>query len=197
MYLTFVTKLKKSSSNFLIVAFIMFNSNSYCRCVYCFKPANRPVICFFSTKSCAAVNIDFRSGNPGCLDYKTNSQTSGSNFLIKEKGGLASISIDGSRIQIASDMLESFLESKIIQTNADIKAGVTMKMVTEKFQEELELFLKTDNKKVSYDRLREISADMGIPINIVGCSELPSALIKINPQNNDEKNAKGSLTDNK
>ncbi len=165
-HLSFLTRLKKVQY-FLLVAVIMlgFANEVSARCVICLYASGKTA-CFFSKRSCAQVDDIHYQGNPACVDYIIANQSSGSVSLNREKDGLASITDNGKRIQIASDKLESFLDSKIKEANANIQRGTSKEMIAEKFRKELEAFLKTDNGFVSENSLKQISKEFHIPITV-------------------------------
>ena len=161
-YLSFLTKLKKAQYFFLVAVIMLgFANEISARCVICMYASGRTA-CFFSKRSCAEVYDSHYQGNPSCGDYIIANQSSA--YLNREKGGTASITNQGKTIQIASDKLESFLDSKVKEANANIQRGTSKEMIAEKFRKELESFLKTDRGFVSEKSLIEISKELGIPI---------------------------------
>jgi hypothetical protein len=146
-----------------VVLSLAFPGNAYAKSVACLATKSG-TICFHSKLSCSQRIHDFRSGNPSCVDYALMKKPSDAVFLTRERGGSASITIGGKKIQIASAALESFLDRKEAEASAPQRRGTSEKLMADRFRMDLEAFLKTDKGLVSDQRLTEISRELNIPV---------------------------------
>jgi hypothetical protein len=133
--------------------------------------ANWAVVCYNGPAGihCWAWKGDCPNSTPkyfSCDQLSFLSTNSKPTFIIKTKNGTAFFSINGKKTQIASDALESFLVRKIneLDINSSNQKMSNDKSYRDKFDKELNDFLKTDKWLVTDKRLSEISKQLGISI---------------------------------
>lgn len=143
----------------------LFPKGASARSVACLAHSGG-VTCFFSRLACRQRVHDFSSGNPSCVDFAMTDRRPGSVSLQRERGGSASITIDGKRTRIASEELESFLDRSMREARAAARSrdGRSEKEAAERFRRELEAFLEADGWLVSDRTLSDLSRELRVPI---------------------------------